>query len=76
MKQLFVFLFLSLSLFALEADKPLPLQDKNFKKIRMDRSENDWIRCFIEDKVFKGAGGPFNLPEILQIFRAWAEEIQ
>ncbi len=49
---------------------------KEFKDMIVERSENDWIHCFIEDKVFKGASGPFNLPEIFQIFRAWAEEIQ
>jgi len=50
------------------------LQDKPFRKIRIDRSENDWIRCFIENGMFEGVGGPFNLPEVLQIFRNWTEE--
>jgi hypothetical protein len=50
------------------------LQNKSFQKIRIDRSENDWLRCFVDKEVFEGAGGPFNLPEILQIFRDWADE--
>lgn len=49
------------------------LQDKLFQKIRIDRSEFDWIRCYIEDEVFEGVGGTFNLIEILQIFREWVE---
>ncbi|MBA3722215.1 MAG: immunity 53 family protein [Parachlamydiaceae bacterium] len=49
------------------------LQNKHFDKIVIDRSENDWIQCFIEKRRFDGVGGPFNLPEILQIFRNWAE---
>ena len=52
------------------------LQDKKFQKISIDRSENGWIRCFIENKIFEGVGGPFNLPEILQIFRNWVENHQ
>jgi hypothetical protein len=52
------------------------LQDKEFQKIRIDRSEHDWIRCFIENGVFEGVGGPFNLPQVLQIFRDWAESCE
>lgn len=47
------------------------LQNKMFQKIRIDRTENDWIRSFIEDGIFEGVGGPFNLPEILKIFCDW-----
>jgi hypothetical protein len=48
------------------------IQNKNFQVIDITRSENDWIYCSIEEKTFKGFGGPFNLPEILQIFQNWA----
>lgn len=50
------------------------LENKEFKKIKDYRTENDWIYCNIEDKQFKAAGGPFNLLEILRIFRAWVDE--
>jgi hypothetical protein len=49
------------------------LQDKEFQKICVNRSEHDWIRCYIEHNIFIGAGGPLNLPEILEIFRKWAQ---
>jgi hypothetical protein len=52
------------------------LQDKPFKKIRIDRSEHNWIRCYIKDGVFEGAGGPLNMPEILQTIRDWVENIK
>lgn len=52
------------------------LQDKQFQKIIIDRSEHDWIRCYIEDKMFTGVGGPFNFPEIFQIFRNWTDSFQ
>jgi hypothetical protein len=50
------------------------LLDKPFKEIRIMRSELDWIRCYIADRMFEGAGGISNLPELLQIFRDWAED--
>jgi Immunity protein 53 len=49
------------------------LQNRDFQQIDINRSENDWIYCSVEEKIFKGFGGPFNLPEILLIFREWAE---
>jgi|688.fasta_scaffold202750_2 hypothetical protein len=52
------------------------LQGKPFQKIKIDRSEQDWIRCFLEDNIFEGVGGPFNLPEILTILRKWVESCQ
>jgi|ERR1700722_1469659 len=52
------------------------IQDRNFQKVRVNRSENDWVHCSVEENVFKGFGGPFNLPEMLQIFREWAEGSQ
>jgi hypothetical protein len=35
------------------------------------RSEDDWVDCRVEDNCFRGAGGPYNLLEILHIFREW-----
>lgn len=49
------------------------LQDKRFQKIKIDRTEHDWVSCFIENGMFNGFGGPSNLPEILRIFRNWGE---
>jgi hypothetical protein len=49
------------------------VQDCHFMPIEIERTEEDWLYCTIEDGLFKGYGGPFNLPEILQIFRNWAE---
>lgn len=49
------------------------LAAKNFQKLRIDRSESDWVRCFVENDSFLAAGGPFNFLEILHIFRNWAE---
>jgi hypothetical protein len=49
------------------------LSKKKMQVIDIVRSGNDWLYCSIEDDVFLGFGGVFNLPEVLQIFRNWAE---
>lgn len=48
------------------------LQNKKFNKIFIERSENDWLFCDKREGFFEGNCGPFNLPEVLQIFRNWA----
>lgn len=49
------------------------LEYLEFKKININRSESDWINCFIQNNEFNGICGPFNLIEVFQIFRNWAE---
>lgn len=50
-----------------------PLQCRSFNEVKIDRTEDDWMRCFIKNGIFEGIGGSFNLPEILRVFRDWAE---
>lgn len=49
------------------------VQYKLFQTVDINRSENDWVYCTIEEKTFNGYGGVFNLPEVIQIFRDWVE---
>ena len=49
------------------------LQDLSFDMLKMERSGVDWYHCLVEGNFFKGYGGIFNLLEILQVFRKWAE---
>lgn len=49
------------------------LENINFIPISMDRTEDDWIRCFVKLRKFEAYGGIFNLNEMLKIFREWAE---
>ncbi len=44
-----------------------------YRKMNEERSENDWISCFVEQDTFKGYGGPKNLLEILIVFFEWVE---
>ncbi len=37
-------------------------------------SSKDWIRCYIENDTFHGAGDPTKLDEILITFLDWAEK--
>jgi hypothetical protein len=48
------------------------LQQKEFTALQSERSEHDWIHCWVQDNVFRGAGGPLNLKELLETFYQWA----
>ena len=50
------------------------LEDKVFNRMKVDRTEDDWVYCKVENKKFIGDGGPFNLEEILTIFKEWVEK--
>ena len=49
---------------------------KSFDAIEIKKSKNDWYNCFLKDGRFEGRGGIFNLIDILNIFREWAEKCQ
>jgi hypothetical protein len=49
------------------------LQEKAFPEVEIKRSENDWIFCSVKENKFDCACGPINLPEVLKLFRNWAE---
>jgi hypothetical protein len=51
------------------------LEDKEFEQFKDYRTENDWVYCTLENKIFKGACGPFNLEEMLNIFKKWVDDI-
>jgi hypothetical protein len=50
------------------------LEGKQFTNVEKELSEDDWYDCFLTKDQFEAACGPLNLPEVLRIFRAWAEE--
>ncbi len=51
-----------------------PMEEREFGPIKIDRTEQDWVHCKVENRVFKGRGGPLNLTEILTIFQEWVEK--
>jgi len=44
-----------------------------FTAVEVQRTEDDWVHCRVEAGVFKGAGGPENLVELISIFHKWVE---
>jgi len=43
------------------------------ERTKIDRSENDWIMFWVEEKVFRAACGPLNLSETIKVFIDWFE---
>ena len=54
------------------------LEDAEFNENSYGVGENaqtsgdDWMTCKVEQKVFKGFGGPFKLEEMIRAFLDWA----
>ena len=48
------------------------LERAEFPDVKVDRHEEDWIRCSVSAARFEGVGGPMNLGEILGVFLSWA----
>jgi hypothetical protein len=49
------------------------LEGHLFSELKVNRSDADWVACFLKDGKFHGAGGKLNLVEVIGIFRKWAE---
>ena len=49
-------------------------QDAVLKRVRVDRSENDWIQYWVEKRDFHIACGPTNLSEAIDIFVRWFDD--
>ncbi|MCZ6874441.1 MAG: immunity 53 family protein [bacterium] len=56
------------------------LADTDFETVEYGVGKNghpddaQWLACKVEDNMFKGAGGPEKLDEILGVFCNWAEK--
>ena len=49
------------------------LEYKKFEDIEIERTESDWIHCFIREQCFEAACGVSNLNEAIKIFHDWVE---
>lgn len=47
------------------------LEDKVFDSLKIERTNDNWVHCRVENSIFKGAGGTENLEELLKIFKTW-----
>lgn len=52
--------------------KGTDLDGKEFAARHSETSETDWLSVRVEDSVFKGAGDPSKLEQLIGEFRAWA----
>ena len=46
-------------------------QDVAFDRIRLDRSDDDWIHYWAQNEKFQIRCGPLNLSEAIEIFAGW-----
>lgn len=49
------------------------LFEKEFSRIKIERSETDWFHIWVEKGKFEIACGPLNLEEAFGYFRNWVE---
>ena len=49
------------------------LAGKSFDKLEIERSEDDWVVCWVEGSTFQTACGPENLEETLKVFLDWSK---
>ncbi len=45
-----------------------------FQEINIEKDEHDWLRCFVEDRKFVGAGDPSKLPDIIGHFLDFVQQ--
>jgi Immunity protein 53 len=57
----------SVSIALNETDK----QDVSLARIAIDRTDEDWIHCWVAENRFEIACGPRNLSEAVQLFVEW-----
>ena len=50
------------------------LETPPFTAQKIERTEEDWVHCWVADGKFQAACGPENLEEALGAFRKWATE--
>jgi immunity protein 53 of polymorphic toxin system len=59
-----------------------PLQSLNMREVGKEshvnhkgiEGQHDWLHCTVKDGFFVGAGGPFSLLSICNVFRNWVEK--
>lgn len=49
------------------------LEDKSYDPTKIERSEHDWLHCFVKDGRFRIRCSLFNLEEGVNCFLSWAD---
>ena len=50
------------------------LEGRTLHQERTERGDDDWVSASSDGVTFRGAGGPRNLPELVERFRAWVTQ--
>jgi hypothetical protein len=45
-----------------------------FEEVNIDHGESDWLRCFVKDGRFIGAGDPSKLPAVVGQFLSFVQQ--
>jgi len=48
-------------------------ESKTLDRMKLERTENDWLQYWVENRKFNAACGPKNLSEMIDIFCEWFE---
>jgi hypothetical protein len=46
-------------------------ENKSVDRTKLEKTENDWIQYWVENRKFHAACGPGNLSEVIDIFCDW-----
>jgi hypothetical protein len=49
------------------------LSGRTIDRLKVDRTDLDWIACWIEQNRFEACCGPRNMEEVLTVFRRFTE---
>jgi Immunity protein 53 len=49
------------------------LAAREFRAVKIERSDHDWLQCRVANHMFEGFGGPMNLSELIEVFLGWAD---
>jgi hypothetical protein len=48
-------------------------ENKIFDQVKLERTKNDWVQCWVDNRKFNAACGPKNLSEVINIFCEWVD---
>lgn len=48
-------------------------EGRPFERIFIDKGDDDWYVCQVQDEVFQGSGDPDKLETLISVFRKWYE---
>ena len=60
---------------SLEIDlRGTPAESRTLDRVKIERTEHDWVHYWVEKKQFRAYAGPRNLTEAIEIFCRWFED--